>query len=694
MTSDGPGAFRRILVFVALVTAAAAFVFGHTLAADGFGVVDGLLTGVFAVLFGWITFWCTLTLLGALRVLRTRGVRATLSGGGASDPAEVAHTAILIPVHNEDVEGVMARIRAMLESLVQTGTAEAFDFYVLSDTTEPDIWLREELAWGNIRRAHPGAPHVYYRRRANKFRKKSGNITDFCEKWGYRYEYMIVLDADSIMDGKTMVEMVRRMTASPKLGILQAPSLPAMRDSLYARLQQFAASVYGPPIFAGMSGCFQGSATFWGHNAIVRVRAFMEHCGLPGLSGEPPFGGPILSHDFVEAALMRRAGYDVRLAWDLVAGSYEQCPVSLASSASRDRRWCQGNLQHLRLMFSPALTLESRAHFAVGILFYVASVLWGFFVVVFTVQSLRAATLSPTFGPAPLGVATTGLMLATLTLLFSGKTAAIALALSDEERRREHGGGVKLLASAALEMILAALTAPILMVSHVLCVASVLFGFSVDWAAANRDETASPWKDALRAHGIEGALGLVVLGGSAAFAPSVVFWLAPIWVSLLLAVPVGAILSSRVAGEALRRRRLFLSPTEVEPPQVIRRAAELMREDAGRARTFIERFETVIADPWLNMLHVSLVEATGIRLRPRRVIESLVHKVAEFGPVVLDRKETLAILSDAWAMRTLHEQSLLHAAMRDSPPGTMFPVISPADVLGSGSPESAGEARR
>jgi len=680
------GAFRWILALVAGATAASAFAFARTLSADGFGVLDGLLTAVFSVLFGWITFWCTLTAVGTLRVHKTRAIRAALSearAGAALDPA-LGRTAVLVPVHNEDAEGVFARIQAMLESLIEAGSPTAFDFFVLSDTTEPDIWLREELAWARVKRAVPGGPRVYYRRRPNKFRKKSGNITDFCERWGSAYRYMIVLDADSIMDGGTMVELVHRMQASPRLGILQAPSLPAMRDSLYARLQQFAASVYGPPIFAGISACFGGSATFWGHNAIIDVKAFMDHCGLPGLSGEPPFGGPILSHDFVEAALMRRAGYDVRLAWDLVAGSYEQCPVSLASSAARDRRWCQGNLQHLRLVLSPAFTFESRAHFAVGILFYVASVLWGLFVLVFTVESLRGALHASGVVNAPRGAAALGLMGVTLLLLFSGKLMAFALILSDRERLAEHGGPWKLFASASVEMIIATLSAPVLMVSHVLCVASVLFGFSVDWAATDRDETASPWNDAVRAHGFESISGLLILTLALLYAPPVVLWLAPIWVSLVLAVPLGALLSSRVAGEELRGRRLLLSPAEVRTPAVIRRAMELTKQKDPHASTFLERFELFIADPWLNLLHVSLLEAMGVRLRPRRVIEGLVVRVAAEGPGVLQRKDTLAVLSDAWAMRALHEQSLLRAS------SAVVPASPPAGQAAASVPQAQG----
>jgi membrane glycosyltransferase len=265
--------------------------------------------------------------------------------------------------------------------------------------------------------------------------------------------------------------------------------------------------------------------------------------------------------------------------------------------------------------------------------------------------------------------------------LFSGKAMAFALILSDRERLADHGGAWKLFVSAVIEMVVATLSAPILMVSHVLCVASVLFGFSVDWAATDRDETKSPWNDAMRAHGFEGVVGLLILAGAALFAPSVIVWLAPIWVSLVLAVPLGAILSSRVTGEELRGQRLLLSPAEVRTPAVMRRAVELTKQDEEQTHTFLQRFELMIADPWLNLLHVSLLESLGVRLRPRKVIESLVTRVAVDGPVVLDRKETLAVLSDAWAMRALHEQSLLRAASPSGPAKrTPAPLVPPPDA--------------
>jgi membrane glycosyltransferase len=672
MSGGSRGRFAELLIPVAAVTAVAGTLFGFTLARGQFGALEAALTALFVALFGWVTFWFWLTTLGALRVFRARHeLIATRSIPSAA--TAMAPTAVVIPVHNEAVESVFARIEAMLDSAAEAGTGEALDFFVLSDTTDPDVWLREELAWARIRRSRKRGPELFYRRRGNKFRRKSGNIAEFCERWGSRYEFMIILDADSVMDGTTMVELVRRMEHAPALGILQAPSLPAMRTSLYARLQQFAASVYGPPIFAGLAYCFEGYGNFWGHNAIIRVDAFIEHCGLPGLAGRPPFGGPILSHDFVEAALMRRAGYEVRLAWDLVLGSHEQCPVSLSNAAARDRRWCQGNLQHLRLVFSPTFSWKSRMHFAIGVLFYVTATLWGLFVLLYAVVYFRAAG-EPAAFVAPLRMASVGLFAVTLIFLFAAKGFALLLVLSDRARTAAHGGKVRLFVAAALEMLVSVLTAPILMVSHVGCLFSVVFGISVDWGTADRDETPSPWRDALHAHGLESLLGATLAVVAFFGAPALFLWLAPIWLGLLCAVPLGAALSSSGVGKYLFRHRLLVTPAETGACPILDRVGVLEAEFADPS-DFTARFRKIVKDPWLNTLHLSTLETMGARVRHRPSLEALVGRVLSSGPGDLNMTEARAVLSDVWAVRTLHEESVVRGSASDrSSPTASVPL--------------------
>ena len=240
----------------------------------------------------------------------------TLDGESPSPP-ELPRTAVVMPTYNEDPVRVFAGLKTTCESVDQTGFASDFEFFILSDTTDPDIWVREELAFAELRNevSHPEA--LFYRNRRENLERKSGNIADFCATWGERYRYMIVMDADSVMTGDSLVNLVRLMERNPRVGIVQAPPLPVNGRTLFSRLHQFAAQAYNSIFITGLNFWQGGAANYWGHNAIIRIRPFVEHCRLPKLSGKEPLGGSILSHDFVEAALMRRAGWKVYLASEL-----------------------------------------------------------------------------------------------------------------------------------------------------------------------------------------------------------------------------------------------------------------------------------------------------------------------------------------------------------------------------------------
>ena len=263
----------------------------------------------------------------------------------------------------------------MLDSLARTGHGEQFDLFLLSDTTDPSIARAEEAAWTTLREqtSHPTALH--YRRRAANIGRKAGNIEDFCRRWGGDYDFMVVLDADSIMTGTAVVQLVRAMEASPSAGLIQTVPIPARRTTLFGRLMQFAGCLYSPILATGQSFWQTDTANYWGHNAILRVKPFMDHCGLPVLPGRPPLGGTILSHDFVEAALMRRAGWQVYLL-PSIGGSYEEAPENVVEYAKRDRRWTQGSLQHLRLLMTRGFRFVNRLHFLLGAVGYLSSVVW------------------------------------------------------------------------------------------------------------------------------------------------------------------------------------------------------------------------------------------------------------------------------------------------------------------------------
>src|SRR5699024_1248033 len=323
-------------------------------------------------------------------------IRAT-DGTGQHEPAR---TAIVMPIYEEDVIRTFAGVRAVYESLEATGRLEEFDFFILSDSTKPDTIAAEERAWAETAHALGAHKRLFYRRRKARVKRKSGNLADFCRRWGGRYHYMIVLDADSVMVGSTLTELVDRMQANPGAGLIQTPPTAVNRSSFLARVQQFATRAYGPMFAAGIHYWHMDNAHYWGHNAIIRLEPFMAYCALPRLPGRGAFAGEILSHDIVEAALMRRAGWGVYIAYDL-PGSYEEVPPTLIEELGRDRRWCQGNIQHLRMLFSDNLSPAHRALFANGVMAYTSAAIWFVFLVLSSSEALLEAVTTPDYFPEP-----------------------------------------------------------------------------------------------------------------------------------------------------------------------------------------------------------------------------------------------------------------------------------------------------
>src|SRR5271166_4083873 len=319
---------------------------------------------VFVITFSWVTLSLTASIVGFVWLLARRG-------RSAPPPRLRERTAVVMPIYNEAPSRVFGAMQAIIEDVERTGQVQSFDFFLLSDTTHANIWIAEERAFVAMRARLPHA-RFYYRRRRKNLSRKAGNIADFVTHWGGHYPHMVVLDADSLMTGEAIVALAAAMEADPDAGIIQSLPLIINRNTMFARLQQFAARIAGPVVGAGLNAWVGRDGNYWGHNAIIRTRAFADHCGLPDLPGKPPFGGHILSHDFVEAGLIRRAGYMLP---DL-AGSYEESPPSLIDLAARDRRWCQGNLQHARIIGAKGFTLATRQHLAHGIMGYLVSPLW------------------------------------------------------------------------------------------------------------------------------------------------------------------------------------------------------------------------------------------------------------------------------------------------------------------------------
>ena len=537
---------------------------------NGITVLGIVILTLFAATFSWICvpFWNAV--IGfVLRVLgrdplSLEKVRAVLNRDGPI----ASRTALVMPVHNEDPARVMGGLAAMLRSLVRAGHVDQFDVFLLSDTTDPAIVRAEETAWMTLRHQLDRPAGLYYRRREANVGRKAGNIRDFCERWGSHYEFMVVLDADSLMTGSALVELVRTMEANPRAGLMQTVPIPVRRTTLFGRLLQFAANLYSPMLATGQSFWQADAANYWGHNAIIRVEAFADHCRLPVLPGSPPLGGAILSHDFVEAALMRRAGWQVFLLPG-IGGSYEEVPGNIVDYATRDRRWSQGSLQHLRLLGVPGLHPLSRLHFVLGAMGYVSSVLWLLMLLASTayiaLPSLRTAALLNGYQLAPIGFIPGAseivpLLAVTILLLFVPKLLALILALVRE--RQPYGGSGRLLISAVLEMVFAVVVAPLMMMYHTRFVLSVLSGHDITWEPQVREERPVGWSESWRKTAGTTGVGLTWASVTLYFSPTFFWWLTPIFAGLLCAAPLVRWTNSRALGQWTRRRGLFLVPSE------------------------------------------------------------------------------------------------------------------------------------
>ncbi|WP_244488120.1 glucans biosynthesis glucosyltransferase MdoH [Aureimonas sp. Leaf454] len=492
-----------------------------------------------------------------------------------------SRTAILMPVYNEDANAVFARVAAMTDGLKAIGRLGPFDVHILSDSTNPVYAEAERRATFVLTAELEGAGHIYYRHRAKNTGRKAGNIADFVTTSGGAYDYMLVLDADSLMRPQTILEMVARMDAEPDLGLLQTQPLIIGRRTLFGRALQFSAAIYSPVFSRGIAWLQGREGPFWGHNAIIRVRAFADCCGLPSLPGKAPFGGHILSHDFVEAALLARGGYRVRLDPDL-DGSYEEAPSNLLEYAKRDRRWCQGNLQHGRLITAPQLNAWSRIALVCGIMAYAASPIWLMFLIVSMLDPIIAAqpdyfpadSLFPVFPTPETGKALL-LLLGIFLLLLLPKTL-IAFASAFGSRRRAFGGTVRVLAGATAELFMTSLLAPVMMMFQSKAVAEVLVGADGGWPSTEREDGRLPVSEAFKSSWWMVIAGTALLAATFFYSPDLFLWVSPIGVPLMISPLLISWTGDPSLGDAARDHGLFATPFELDPEPVIK-ASEAWR---------------------------------------------------------------------------------------------------------------------
>ncbi|SUO97168.1 glucans biosynthesis glucosyltransferase MdoH [Suttonella ornithocola] len=532
-----------------------------------------ILLILFSITFYWVSFSATGTLAGLIPMIR-RENQASSEGG---------KVAILMPVYGEDPKMTGAALLAISESLSTTTVANRCEIFILSDTQNADAWIRETVAFQLLRQKSP-LP-VWYRRRRRNIARKSGNIEEFIKRWGARYDYILMLDADSLMSAETIVKMIARMDASPRLGLLQSMPRLIGGESLLARSIQFAGALYGKVIARGVAMWQGADGNYWGHNAIIRSRAFAESCGLPELKGRVPIGGHILSHDFVEAALLCRRGWAVRMDPDL-SGSYEGLPPTLEDFTGRERRWAQGNLQHLGIITAKGLRWPNRVHFAIGILSYVMSPIWMLMMLVGMLITAQALFIQPEYFPVAYQLfpdwptfdakKMQSLFFIALGLLLLPKFFGWLINLILPNKRQMFGGGKALTKGFLLELLLSTLYAPMMMLIQTHHVFDILLGRDSGWRTQNRAGKLMSWKEAIY-HTIRYVIaGILPLSALIWLAPNQIIWLSPVLAGLLASPWLARNSGNIRLGQKLAYKHYLLTPEEVDPPVILRKA--LLRE--------------------------------------------------------------------------------------------------------------------
>jgi len=552
--------------------------FYGVLSIGGLTILDVTTLGLFILLFAWLAFafvqaatgFC-LMVTGGARILEAE---LALPDAAVLAIMEAGRTAILMPIYNEDVEAVFARLQAVDQSLAAAG-AQTFDIFVLSDTRDDAVKSQEHDAFQALRLCISPGRGLYYRNRPENTGRKAGNIADWVRTFGGAYETMVVLDADSLMEGEMLVRLAAAMARRPTLGLIQTVPLIVNRTSLFARVQQFSSRLYGPMLSEGLAWWSGAEGNYWGHNAIIRTRAFAEQAGLPRLPGRKPFGGEILSHDFVEAALLRRGGWDVRMAPQLY-GSFEECPPSLPDLIVRERRWCQGNLQHSIVIAARGLHWNSRLHMMRGVSAYLTAPLSLAFILAGALQTLsREQAGAGQWGVPSLRIASWVFSLG-IGALIAPKVLSLWLVLIDGPQRRAWGNPAKLCLGFLLETVSTSLIAPILMLAEVQAFIDVLFGRDSGWSAQRRSDGPLSWGEAVRHHSLHTLMGVVIAVIAYLASPATLAWMAPMVVGLLAAAPISLISSSPALGTWLRDRGVLLTPEERHPPEVLSRFVRIL----------------------------------------------------------------------------------------------------------------------
>ncbi|WP_144061227.1 glucans biosynthesis glucosyltransferase MdoH [Hyphomicrobium denitrificans] len=538
---------------------------GSILGSGGWTWLDGaiLICLGFAAPWPVLGFWNAA--IGLWQLSGKRGPAVLLTPDGEKPAPITVKTAVLMTLRNEDPVRALRRLKIVKESLDQTGEGQQFSYFVLSDTDRADVASREEDAIADWQAHDADRERIIYRRRDHNLGFKAGNVRDFATGSGREFELMLPLDADSLMTGTAILELVRIMQRHPDLGILQGLVVGTPTASAFARIFQFGMRLGMRTYTMGQAWWAGDCGSYWGHNALVRIAPFVAHCELPVLAGGPPLGGRILSHDQVEAALMRAAGFEVRVL-PVEIGSFEDNPPNAVAFADRDARWCQGNLQYLKLIGLRGLYPVSRYQLIWAVLMFVGVPAW---IVLFALAPFAAAEAERMIPDFPFRSAV-ALSLALLLMHLAPKlSAALNVMLTPGEIRR-FGGGARFTLGAGIEILFSLFLAATTSLRTALFMMGLLLGRSAGWEAQARDTDGLTWSAAASRFWPHALFGVGVGCAFATVAPHLLLWSLPVTLGFVAAIPFAVLTASPAVGDFLRRHRIAGVPEDFSPPPEIR----------------------------------------------------------------------------------------------------------------------------
>ena len=561
-----PVALRRVLfaALVAAVTGGALALAALALSPGGLDAVDLVLLALYAIALPWLLIGVSVSIVGFCIMRFARDPLAATFPAAArihGDEPIAATTALLICIRNEAPERVIRNLAPLLEGLAAAGVGARFHAYILSDTGDAALAAVEEAKLAAFAEQWRGRVVVTYRRREHNTAFKAGNIADFCRQWGADHDFALTLDADSFMTSDAVLRLVRIMQSDPKLGIVQSLVVGLPSTSAFARMFQFGMRLGMRSYTIGSAWWQADCGPYWGHNALLRLAPFMAHCDLQAVADG---GQQILSHDQIEAVLMRRAGYEVRVL-PFEDQSFEENPATLLEFIRRDLRWCQGNMQYWRLLFLPGIRPVSRYQLAFAILMFLGSPAWMALLVIGTLKAALTPNLADFIRPDA-GLALFGV---TLFMWASPKLATFIDVMLRPKERWSFGGTARFVLSFACETTYSFLLTPLMWCGHTLFLARLPFRRTVGWAAQMRDDHAVPFGLACRALWPYTLIGVAAIALLAVTHPAAILYALPLAAGPALSIPLAVITARPAVGAALARIGIGRLPEETAAPVAV-----------------------------------------------------------------------------------------------------------------------------